>query len=207
MNNYLTPAVSAAPTSQSWEFDVNFNLPAIFNLGEDGDSHINMSEEGYTELGRNLAHASRLSFVHSRYGQFNTMNNFWYYIRSVERDDRLRSFYGKRLKMFVRGSTTHCRIPNFRVIIMDANWQRVQQHPVLAEALKSSTLPLDCWYHYKRGNGIKMRPNFAFWLIAGFEEVRNALKEDRSPNFDFLRDTDDEDIFDAADKAAKKAMR
>lgn len=207
MNSYLTPAVSAANPSQSWQFDVNFNLPALFNIGEDGSQHINMSEEGLTELGRLLSHDSRLKFVHGRYGQFNTMTNFWYYIRSVERDDRLRSFYGKRLKMFVRESTNHCRIPNFRVIIMDANWQRVQQHTNLAEALKLSSLPLDCWYHYKRGNGIRMRPNFAFWLIAGFEEIRKALKECREPDFNFLRDTNDENIFDTADNVAKKAMR
>lgn len=205
MNTYLTPAVKVT-SSQTWNFDINFNLPAIFTIGEDGVSHINMSDDGKTDLGRKLAHTSRLPFVHSRYGQFSSMSNFWYYIRSVERDDRLRSFVGKRLKLFVQSSTTHCRVPNFRLIIMDANWQRIQQHPTLGEALKASTLPLDCWYHYQRENGIRMRPNFAFWLIAGFEEIRKALKENREPDFAFLRDTEDTDIFEAADHTARKAV-
>lgn len=204
MNNYLTPgAKNQDQDTGNWDFDVNFILKSIFSIGEDGVNHINMSDEGQTELGRMLAHTSRLPFTHSHYGHFNTMNNFWYYIRSVERDDRLRSFYGKRLKTFLKTNTTHCRIPNFRVIIMDANWQRVQQHPLLATALKDSGLPLDCWYRYRRENGLRLRPNFAFWLIAGFEEIRKALKENREPDFDFLRDTKDTDVFETADKAVK----
>lgn len=199
--DYLTPT---ADVSRAFKFDTMSPLPNLNMVGEDGVDHINMAEDGQTELGRDLSHGARIPFVHNYYGQFNTMNNFWYYIRSVERDDRLRTFYGKRLKTFVE-NTSHCRIPNFRLIVMDANWQKICQTPKLLENIKNSTLPFDFWYRYRRADGIRIRPNFAHWLIAGFEEIRKALKENRDPDFGFLRDNNAEDVFALADQASRDA--
>lgn len=200
----FTPSALAEPNS--YIFDTHHRLTPLGAIGVDGVDHINISDEGATELGRSLSHSAKIPFDHSHYGQFVSMNNFWYYIRSVERDDRLRSFYGKRLRMCVDQATTSCRVPNFRVLIMDANWQKTQQSPGLLDMLGASAIPFDCWYRYRRDGGIVVRPNFAHWLIAGFEEIRKAVKNSREPDFAFLRDTQDTDIYKAADIAATEAL-
>ncbi len=208
MNKYLTPSHLNNPvnssyhTSRAYEFDTNSSLPNPNAIGEDGIDHINMADDSVTELGRDLCHTAKIGFEHEHYGWFDSVDNFWYYIRSAERDDRLRTFSGRRLKTFSE-HVTQCRIPNFRVMVMEANWQKVIQNDTVANRLRASTLPLDCWFRFRRKDGIRMRHNVAHWLIAGFEEIRKALKEDRKPSFDFLRDNDDDNMYATADTVAR----
>jgi hypothetical protein len=165
-------------------------------LGNDGDDHINIWDEGKTDLGKVLAHSTSIAFSHSIFGRFNSMEAFWHYIRSEERDDRIRVINSKALKKFV-SKLTNVRVPNFRAIIMDSNWQKVNQYPAIVNAIKESTLPFDCYYVYQRTGGVRIRPVWAHWVIPGFEEIRRALKEDREPNFDNLKDTKNIGIYDA----------
>ena len=163
--------------------------------GKDGVDHINIYEDGDTELGRCLAHSTMLKFSHKRFGPFTNVEAFWHYIRSVQRDDRIRKMSGKALKNFA-DKMTQRRVVNFVGIILDANWQKVNQYPVLKEAIKQTDLPFECYSCYKRQDGVKIRPNFSYWLIPGFEEIRKALKEGRQPDFTPFLDNPDVDLFD-----------
>lgn len=154
--------------------------------GKDGVNHINIYEDGSTDLGRCLAHSTPLKFQHRLFGNFSNIEAFWHYIRSDERDDRIRNMIGKALKDFSKMLHSR-RVVNFVAIILDANWQKVNQYPELKEAIKQSDLPFECYSCYKRQDGVKIRPTFSYWLIPGFEEIRKALKENRQPDFtDFL---------------------
>lgn len=166
----------------------------LHEIGEDGVDHINIWDHGKTELGKLLALSTPLNFRHSRFNRFNTIEGFWNYIRSVERDDRLRKFVGKPLRLCI-SNLTFRHVTNFKAIIMDANWQKIKQYPELAEAVKESTLPFDSYFIYRRQDGVPERPQFVYWLIEGFNEIRNALKEDREPNFEFLKSRKGTDIF------------
>jgi hypothetical protein len=162
---------------------------------EDGVDHININGDSVTELGKFLSHNSPNSFFHSLFGSFATMESFWFYIHSDERDDRLRVMSGRVLKKFSKNLTIK-KISNFRAIILDANWQRIQQYPPIITALKESTLPFDCYRYLDDTSLVRVRPTFFKWLIKGFEEIRLAVKEDREPNFTFLLDKYDSNIYD-----------
>lgn len=167
--------------------DVRDPLPDAMTIGEDGVTHINIWENAITDLGQALAHSTRFSFKHPVFGRFNNMESFWHYLRSEERDDRIRVMSGRALKSFATKLTPR-RITNFRALIMDANWQKVRQYPEISDAMRDSTMNFDCYYVYRRKNGIRIRPTFAHWMIKGFEEIRMALKNDRNPDFNFLMD-------------------
>lgn len=168
-------------------------LPNPSSIGEDGIDHINIWEQAKTDLGRALSHSARLSFTHSIFGRFDNMESFWQYIRSVERDDRVRVLHGYKLKTFAR-KLTFKRVPNFHAVIMDANWQKVQQYPDLLDELKESELPFDCYY--LNNEGIRIRPAFSHWVIYGFTKIREALKADDKPDFSTLMDRTDVDLYD-----------
>lgn len=162
----------------------------------DGVDHININITASTELGQVLTHSSPVPFVHSIFGRFVNMEAFWHYIQSEERDDRICNMVGHTLTMFSK-KLTHKLVTNFRAIIVDSNWQRIKQHPVIAEEMKNSTLPFDCWY-IARDTGMRKRPIYFKWLISGFEEIRKALKEGREPDFDYLKEIPGTGIYEFA---------
>ena len=174
--------------------DIKDPSPSPMKLAEDGVDHINTWEQAETEIGKFLAHSSTIPFKHDIFGKFNTMESFWVYIQSEEKDDRIRVMSGRTLKNFSK-KLNILRITNFRAIIMDANWQKVKQHKHAMQAIKDSTVPFDCYY-INSTSGIRVRPTFFKWLIRGFEEIRKAIKEDREPSFNFLLDKKDTGIYD-----------
>ncbi|MGI9214029.1 MAG: hypothetical protein ACR2HF_16290 [Methylococcaceae bacterium] len=155
-------------------------------LGQDGVDHLNIWNCGETALGAFLDQRTQAAFIHNLLGRFCSIESFWKYVLSAERYDEIRSLSGRRLRNFER-RLTRAEVYNFRAIIMDANWQKLQQYPRWAEMLKDSALKLECYYIYKREDGIRIRPDCGPWLISGFEEIRKALQEDRLPNFQFLK--------------------
>lgn len=160
------------------------NLPPVDSIGEDGVDHINISDRGTTELGVALNHKADLPFKHSVYDKFRTMEGFWYYIRSVSRDDRTRTMDGHKVNKF--GSLLPCqRVDNFKYIILDANWQKIKSYPPLMEEIGKITLPFDS---YRYHNNIRIRSTSSYWIIDGFEEIRRAIVEKREPDFTFLKD-------------------
>lgn len=165
--------------------------PTAMNLIKDGVDHINVWDAAETELGKLLCNNSPLSFVHSILGKFYSIESFWHYIQSVERDDSIRTMYGPALKSFSRRSQSQ-QVKNFRAVIIDAAYQRIKQYPALAEAMAESTLKFECYYIDRNAGGLRVRPNFFKWLILGFEEIRLALKENREPELKFLMDDQSE---------------
>lgn len=160
----------------------------------DGVDHINIWESAVTELGQVLSHNSQIEFTHHIFGKFSSMEAFWHYIQSEERDDRIRSMAGRSLKNFAKKLNTQ-RITNFRAIIMDSNWEKIKQHKLLLNAVKESELPFDC-YFVDGKSGLRTRPAFFNWLNMGFEEIRKAIKENREPDFTFLLDRKDTEIYE-----------
>jgi hypothetical protein len=161
-------------------------MPSPMTLGADGVDHLNIWNRGNTALGQFLDQRTQAQFVHSVLGRFCSIEAFWKYVLSAERCDEIRSLSGRRLRNFER-KLTRAEVYNFREIIMDANWQKIQQYPQWADQLKECDLKLECYYVYKREDGVRIRPDCGPWLMLGFEEIRNALREDRSPVFDFLK--------------------
>ena len=170
-------------------------------VGDDGVHHINVWADGETNLGRGLSHGINCKFNHSVFGEFICMESFWHYIRSKERDDRIRILFGFKLNSFNK-DLTHINVPNFKAVIVDANYQKILQYPAMMSDLRESELPFDCYFYRTIGDEkVRQRPAFSSWLIWGLDEIRNSLKEDRDPDFSPLIDNPDVDIYEGAKNA------
>lgn len=163
-------------------------------LGLDGVDHINTWEGAETLIGQFLSHNYHHKFHHNLFGRFDSIEAFWYYIRSEERDDGIRSMSGKTLKEFIDKLNLN-RVTNFRAIIMDTQYQRIKQFKDIVEEIKTSVLPYDCYYINSKSN-LRTRPGFFRWIMEGHEEIRKALKENREPDFGFLLDQKNSGIYD-----------
>lgn len=171
-------------------------VPSPMKWQADGVDHINIWEDGSTELGKALSHRYKLDFTNSVFGPFTTMEAFDRYVQSEERDDRLRRLTDKPLKNFAE-KLTFRQVTNFKAINMDANYQRIKQYKPLVDEMIASTLPFDVYY-VARDNGMRIRPPRHAWFIAGMEEIRKALKEGREPDFTFLLDKKKSKIYEFA---------
>lgn len=162
-------------------------LPSPMSWKKDGEDHINIWHHGSTIVGAAMSHYSPLGINHPQYAHFACVDGFWQWVVSRENDDRLRVLTGNPLRSLAK-KMTHRRIPNLRMVIMAACWLKVQQHNDLAKAIKTSTLPFDCYYHEAKNKQLRIRPYYANWYTFGFEEIRKALKERREPDFEKLRE-------------------
>ncbi len=145
----------------------------------DGCTHINVYSKGATELGRLLAHFTYSPFVHPYYGPFNSMEGFWYYIKARKPDDALRTLHGWEAKEYGK-KLEHIRRPNFKELIVDANYHKVMQNPRLRDLMVASMLPFDHYYLYGPGK-ILIRPKGFEWLVGGFENIRTMAKTGQEP--------------------------
>ncbi len=155
---------------------MNYNQ---FIPNDDGITHINIFSKGNTELGKRLSHFSNAPFIHPYFGPFKCMEGFWYYLRAVKPDDKLRELVGSEAKFYGKNLETRF-LNNFQTLIIDANYQKIVQNPDIRKLMIESTLPFDHYYTF----GIKQvrLPQFV-WLIEGFEEIRRKLKNNEPPEF------------------------
>lgn len=171
-------------------------IASAMNWVGDGVDHVNIWERAETDLGRALSMDSAIGLEHHIFGRFSTMEGFWHYIRSEERDDRLRSMSGANLKAF-KNKLSPVRITNFKAVIMDSMYQRICQCGPLLQEFKNSVLPFDL-YWVANATGLRCRPAYFGWFIAGLEEIREAFKADRVPRFRFLMDRPNTRIYQFA---------
>lgn len=164
----------------------------VMHWKEDGGDHINIGVSAFTELGKGLNFGSKISFRHSIFGHFENVECFWHYLRSEDRDDRIRGLTGIALTKFMKNVNKVQHI-NFRAMILDAHYQRIYQNDFLYNEIIASTLTFDC-YHVNEA-GIRIRPSHYKWLIQGLEEIRKALKENREPDYRPFMDNVNVDIY------------
>lgn len=145
----------------------------------DGVNHINIWHTGATELGRQLSHTTETPFIHPYFGPFNSIEGFWYYIRSETKDDKLRMMFGQEAKNYGR-KLTHIWVDGFPSIIMAANFHKIDQRPELKKMFVESTLPFDHYYLFGPGK-VLVRPKVHGWLVGGFENLRRLMKEGKTP--------------------------
>lgn len=165
-----------------------FSLPALDQNSVDGEDHINIWEQGHTELGLALCHKIEMKFDHPDFGRFKSVEGFWHWLRDKNRDDRHRQSHGMSAKRMAMHNEIIMNVENFKYHIMVANWVKINNYPALVEMIEESALPFEMYFQNGK-NGIYVRPASAFWLLEAFEEVRKAIKEKRQPDFDYLRDT------------------
>lgn len=184
-----TPAYGHPPLAVQLSFDAGEfagggpALPSGLEYSKlDGTTHVNIYSRGETALGRGLSHFYYSPFVHPYYGPFNCMEGFWYYIKASEghRDDALRTLVGHKAKEYGKRLPARRR-DNFKQVIVEANFHKVEQNSTLKQQMIDSVLPFDHYYLFERpgvheNGGVFIRPQGFGWLVEGFEAIRQELK-------------------------------
>jgi len=142
----------------------------------DGIDHINIYSRGVTKLGRALSNFARSPFIHSEYGEFESMEGFWYWIATNKKHDILRSLYGYQAKK-VGMSFKRVEIEGFDSMMIEAIKMKIDQNKALRQAVYNSTLPFTHYYHYGDMNNCKViRTKSGDWLAEVLEGIRKELK-------------------------------
>lgn len=144
----------------------------------DGECHINVWSRGVTDLGRLLSNFSRTPFVHPRFGPFESMEGYWYWLASGCQYEELREVWGFLAKQMGR-RYDKVLVGNFEELICEGIYHKVLQTPGLAQRLTHSTLPL---YHYywfgnlENGKYKIVTPSSGHFQMEYLEDLRFHLR-------------------------------
>jgi hypothetical protein len=169
-------------------------MPPLSPNSVDGVDHINIYPNGLTELGRLLAPDAPTSFRHPVLGPFSCMESMWHYVRLASHDDRLRTMSGVKARNYAKRFGELATIDNFRAIIMSGHWAKIKNNKNISDLMRESTLPFEMYYINTTTDPsdrrlkieLSIRPAFSSWVIMGMEKIRDSIKEDSEPNFDYL---------------------
>lgn len=169
-------------------------LPRTSDIGVDGINHVNIWEEGETILGRALSHMAKLPFTHSTLGAFESIEGLWYYVQAETPDESLRTKSGFQALSAGRKVKTK-QVADFRVIIANANWEKVNAYPDIMQMVMDCNLHFEKYY-FKIEPATASKPEYysrqrtvnSPWIIGMFDEIRYALINNKQPDFEFLSD-------------------
>ena len=150
---------------------------------KDGVDHINIARFAKTMLGKVLNLDYVRSWDHPVLGPFRSLNSLWFFLRARNRTDAIRNMTGGELRNFVdeRCGGFGDHLPNFRGMILDSMYRRAKSCNEIQNEIIRSVLPFDSYRENEAG--IRIRFEHSSWITAGYEEIRNALKEQREPDF------------------------
>ncbi len=168
-----------------------FRSKADIDPKMDGVLFINIYSRAATRLGQKLSHFAQSPFHHPYFGPFQSMEGFWFYMKTGRIDDRLRYMYGYKAKQYGR-ELKMVRYQHFQEDILAANYQKIISNKPLMDAFVNSTLPFTHYYLHTPKVGVEVPDGYEVkadvifppnsgWLIDGFEDIRTALKEGRIP--------------------------
>ena len=106
------------------------------SLLEEGVDHINISSQSKTHLGKLLDPSYFKVIRYPCIGKFNSVLNLWYWLKSEEMDDRLRSYTGVKLKSIAPRPPSYKNVTNFKAIIAYATYLKLKDYPSAMKDLK-----------------------------------------------------------------------
>ena len=156
------------------------------NPNNDGIDHINIYSKSKNRLGFFLSHFPRTPFEHPEYGNFESMEGFWYYAKTGFKHQYLRGLWGNEAKAFGK-KLEIIQNPDFLSIIKSANLAKLNAYRHQYNALIASELPFTHYYVFgdwrmEKGarvweDNVKVvTPKSGEWLVQFWEETRSILK-------------------------------
>lgn len=144
----------------------------IYNLNDDGITHINIYSQGKTELGRLLSNWAHTPFTISD-GSFESVEGYWYWLGT--NDEHLKTLYGFNAKEYGRSlkRTINYQDEIFKSKIKNAILAKIKQNN-LKDTIEKSTLPFIHYYVF--GNIVRDASYKVIWIIEYFEELRAMFK-------------------------------
>lgn len=143
----------------------------------DGHDHINIYSKARTALGYLMSNFARTPFMHPEYGDFLSIEGFWYWLGSGKKHDQLRTLHGFEAKKFgLKLKKKH--IDDFDAQVEKAIELKVEQNPALKTMLRNSELPFTHYYWYGEIANCKViEIEDGNWLVGIYERIRQELKQ------------------------------
>lgn len=149
----------------------------------DGIDHINVYSKGATLLGRMLTNLYDRDFSVPEYGQFKSMEGFWYYYLTGCQYEKFKSYGGFQAKRFgkpLRGERIDKDglTDEHKAVILGAIRCKLRQNRDITEELWKSDLPFTHYYYYGQPDNAKVieLPQYN-WMLDEYERLRGILKE------------------------------
>lgn len=142
----------------------------------DGIDHINIYSKGKTELGRLLTNFAHTPFVFPPYGEFASVEAFWYYAKTGFIHESLKPLYGYKAKEEGKKyEVVVCQ--NFEELILEAIRCKLRQNKHLRMLLTNSTLPLTHYYAYGQPSNWKIVDQSKYrWQLDEISRIRNICR-------------------------------
>lgn len=141
----------------------------------DGIDHINIYSKGNTKLGVLLSNFTRTPFEHPIYGEFQSVEGFWYYCATGHQHERLKSLHGYNAKQVGR-TLKPVENDDFIEEIKQALYLKLEHNPHIKQMLIESTLPFAHYYYYGSKDNPKIIHDNFEWLSQAYEDIRTELK-------------------------------
>ena len=113
----------------------------------DGVAHVNIYSKSHCELGRMLSHFYQAPFTHPKYGKFQSVEGFWFYIGTGMKHEYLRDLWGYEAKQAGSGFGKVYN-PVFLQEVEEANQCKIEQNPPILKAFLENTKPFLHYYSY-----------------------------------------------------------
>lgn len=152
-----------------------------FHPRYEGHDHINVYSKSKSPLGRALSNFFYSVFTHPRYGVFNTVEGFYFYLLTGCMHNELRTMKGIEAKTFGSKAVALRKVDqNFKNEIVEAIAYKIMQNVYIQNLLIESTLPLTHYYYYGDVDKEvkvydKMREHG--YMIHAIEEIRQNLQQ------------------------------
>jgi hypothetical protein len=132
----------------------------LYHPSNDGITHINLYSKGKTKLGQLLSNFAHTPFISPLYGQFASLEGFWYWLATGQCIDRLRTLYGYAAK---KEGQAYLRVNclEFETIICHATEWKLYCHPEIVEAMQKTNLPFVHYYVFGDTNTSQFKQQFS----------------------------------------------
>lgn len=149
----------------------------------DGVDHINVYSKGVTQLGRMLTNLYNQDFSVPGYGDFKSMEGFWYYYLTGCVHEEFKGYGGfdakKNGKLFRDDRIDKDGLTDEqKSVILEAIRCKLRQNRPLLRELYQSDLPFKHYYFYGKPDNAKVieLPQYD-WMLEEFTRIRGILKE------------------------------
>lgn len=144
--------------------------------------HINVYSKSCTELGKLLTNFAKTPFTYEPYGEFQSVEGFWYYYLTGCIHEEFKHLYGFKAKSL--GKTYRDdRIDKEGVsadnkeVLLEAIRCKLRQNKYICRMMKESSLPFAHYYWYGDISNPKVYNLEQYqWIIDELERLRDLLK-------------------------------
>jgi hypothetical protein len=147
----------------------------------DGVDHVNIYSKSGCNLGRLLSNFSHTPFTHPKYGEFASMEGFWFYISTGLVCEDLRTLYGNKAKICGKQLKVVKR-DDFLSIMEEGLRCKLNCNQYIGRLLIQNDLPLTHYYYFGKLDNCKVvYPKDWEWLPDTYTKIKNKVLEKPVP--------------------------